>query len=363
MAISLEGLGGPAPLAGRQDRQHAQAREGRWLQELEQALLSQGAKKHAAPREQQDDGCQIGGRRLGGRQVGDRQVGGRQVDDDAAVPARGVRQPESNIEASEPAAVSQGAAVAASARPGAAAGGFGDERAAPVGAAVKPADPRPDDAAVNTDAPLRPAGMSATLAPVFAAPSGASALLPLPVSGAYATAGTAAGLAGVGAGAELHVGVVELSAPTSPPKPLVTAMTALAAPGGGEAAAQSQSAAEPDETAAPGQGASRTPADGEDYASRLLHVYRDADGVQAWIRDASLDAAVLPGLAEAMVEQLGDAGARLAMLTVNGRKLALPDAARRDAADSQDGYSVDTAQPAQPGGEPARPPINPNGAV
>jgi hypothetical protein len=47
------------------------------------------------------------------------------------------------------------------------------------------------------------------------------------------------------------------------------------------------SAAFPDETpAAPA--APDGAAEGEDYTSRLLHVYRDADGVQAWVRDASL---------------------------------------------------------------------------
>ncbi len=135
-----------------------------------------------------------------------------------------------------------------------------------------------------------------------------------------------------------------------------TAVVALAAPTG-DMAAEPQTSAEPSEAEGPVRGAPRRPADGEDYASRLLHVYRGADGVQAWIRDASLDAASLPGLAEAMVDQLGDAGARLAALTVNGRRLALPTSAPRgEAPDAQDGQQLDEA-------EPARATINPNGAA
>jgi hypothetical protein len=337
MAISLEGLGGPTLPTGRQDRQHAQARVGRWLQELEQALLSQGAKKHAAPRGQQD--------------------GGRQVGDDAAVPARAARQPGSGVEASAPAALGQGVAAAAAGRTDGPPPGAGGERAAAPDAASRAAAPASDEAAASAAAVRRPAAMSATLAPVFAAAPGVGAMLPLLATGAYAKAGALAGMAAAGP----RAGAADLLALPAA-RPPAAAVTALAAPGTAAEAPPPPSAAEQYEMAEPGRGAPRQPADGEDYASRLLHVYRDADGVQAWIRDASLDAAALPGLAEAMAGELGDAGARLATLTVNGRKQALP-APRRGGADAQDGYPVDTAQPAQLGGEPARPPINPNGAA
>ncbi|MYM28572.1 hypothetical protein GTP58_09575, partial [Duganella sp. CY15W] len=66
--------------------------------------------------------------------------------------------------------------------------------------------------------------------------------------------------------------------------------------------------------------------DDQQYAARLLHVYRDADGVQAWVRDASLGQQQAQQLVRAMASELGSAGTPLTALTVNGRRQTLPAA-------------------------------------
>ena len=82
-------------------------------------------------------------------------------------------------------------------------------------------------------------------------------------------------------------------------------------------------AAHPDEAPAAQDAPDGAP-DGDDYASRLLHVYRDADGVQAWLRDASVKAGQGAVLAQSMASELAVAGNRLTALTVNGKRVALP---------------------------------------
>lgn len=60
---------------------------------------------------------------------------------------------------------------------------------------------------------------------------------------------------------------------------------------------------------------------GENYARSLLHVYCGADGVHAWLRDASLSQAQVRKVAQGLASELAVSGAPLAALTVNGKKI------------------------------------------
>lgn len=62
-------------------------------------------------------------------------------------------------------------------------------------------------------------------------------------------------------------------------------------------------------------------ADGEGAAfdTRAMHVYVDAEGVHAWIRDAQLQGGQMRAVVQNLVAEVGTTGKRLAALTVNGR--------------------------------------------
>jgi hypothetical protein len=62
----------------------------------------------------------------------------------------------------------------------------------------------------------------------------------------------------------------------------------------------------------------------EPFEKRLLHLFHDAQGAHVWVRDAELGAAQAHALAQALAGELENTGNRLAALTVNGRKVALP---------------------------------------
>jgi hypothetical protein len=61
------------------------------------------------------------------------------------------------------------------------------------------------------------------------------------------------------------------------------------------------------------------------YAKRQLHLYPGADGVQAWIRDVDLNQIQAQAVALALRQELNGSGLKLKTLTLNGRKLELPE--------------------------------------
>jgi hypothetical protein len=75
------------------------------------------------------------------------------------------------------------------------------------------------------------------------------------------------------------------------------------------------------------------PTASEEYAQRLLHIYRTQDEVRAWIRDARLAEGQIGAVARALASEVAFQGARLSTLTVNGRLIAL-DSAQGDSAAS-----------------------------
>lgn len=80
--------------------------------------------------------------------------------------------------------------------------------------------------------------------------------------------------------------------------------------------------AEPEESAAAAQDAGAAAADEDDqYARRLLHVYQDQDGIQAWLRDAALTPGQAASVAAALAGELAGEGQSLAALTINGKRM------------------------------------------
>ncbi|OFA06673.1 hypothetical protein DUGA2_00010 [Duganella sp. HH101] len=140
--------------------------------------------------------------------------------------------------------------------------------------------------------------------------------------------------------------------------------TATASPGwslAGAAPAARQAGGDEGEAVPMQASRGQDPADGEEYAARLLHVYRDADGVQAWLRDAGIGTAQAHQVALAMAAELGGAGAPLTALTVNGQRLPLAAGAQPGPRD-QDEDTGDGMAP-QYGAAPSPLKTNANGAV
>ena len=307
MAINVDGYadgqGVQAPGAGRQ-RLHTEARQGRWLYELEHALLLQSGKKPEAEgaadhKAGNDDPLR----------KPQRERAAARARDDGAGTASGGAAPAAPLTAvAGQAAGAADPAVGAPVKAGAAQATSAADTSAPAAAA----GPHGADA----DAPAwSPAWSAAAVTPSSAAVLGAYGAAMAPRAPVSAPAGAGAAVA----------------APEAPARTLPG--LAMAADAGAPPAREAEAEAEPDAEPAPENGAA--PTDGDEYAQRLLHVYRDAQGVQAWIRDAAIGPAQIPALAQAMAGELG--AVPLAALTVNGRRQALPGGAARDQ-NTQDDY-------------------------
>ncbi len=303
MTINVDGgLGLPAAQTTGVDRQQAQARQQRWLYELEHAMLSHGGKKHGPARAHGEPGPA----RPDSPSDAGRAATGAGATDDAMAALAGQMAGSGSGSGAPPAP----AAVVAA--PGAlppVARGHGPAAAEAPARAAGPALP---PGAGTAPVPAWPAAATPPMMP--GAAWGAYGASALPLAGA--TLAAEAGDAGGQSVAALKAGAAGRSAlllPGGAPGAMPARPAPLARPeadGGPEAApAHSQGA--------PG---------GDDYAARLLHVYRGADGVQAWVRDTELGPLQAQRLAQAMAAELGETGTRLAALTVNGKKQAVPAA-------------------------------------
>ncbi len=317
MAINVEAYGGLPPPSERQ-RQQTDARQDRWMYELEHAML-QSAKK---PAPSQDGRAPAA------------------VQDDTPLPKRQSRQDDQRepaeaaaAMASAPAAKAQVNAPESAATPVAAAVTAGQG----AGAAAQEQSAAPSRVAAAASAPVPAAAMLATALPGSGAAPSASPLAAM----------TSALAAAPGASHSLTAGAVmgaDSAADNAIPAAPGAGWLSRAAEADGALLAAPEDAETPPATPEP---APATASD-EPYAARLLHVYRDADGVQAWLRDASLGQMQAQQLARAMAGELGSAGAPLTALTVNGRRQVLPGAPAVDA--SQDEFTAEarTDAPASP---------------
>lgn len=381
MAINVDGFSVLAPPAKRQQL-HTEARQGRWLYELEHALLLQSDKK----------------------QGGSHQTGGERSDPGELLLRTERESPvpraadNSGAESAAAAGVAAGAAAAAAlsaATPAVSAPAANDAVAGPQGAAALTAAgnansatfgraaapgvdaPRNGDdlvgadgkAAQATNAPIQPPGWSAAAdgqlanEPTHAAgwiaavgaPSAATVL------GAYGAAMATLGPSRGGSGGAPSGGASAIKAATGAapgqPQAMGFGPGAERAPNtdGGEADILGESPAARNRSAA-------IQPDGEQYAERRMHVFQDAQGVRAWIRDAAIGGAQVAGLAQAMSGELVASGAPLTALTVNGRRVALPAAALH--ADAlRDDYTTDDESGAERAAAESPTIIYENGAI
>jgi hypothetical protein len=277
-------------LPGQAEHRLSESRQGRWLYELEQALMLRTPHKDA-----------------GAERPPERAPEQAPADGAAA-------QPVAAVAAVPPALVAGGApqppqSTAAVAGPAVAAAPRAGEGAAMAAVGVKAA-------ATGGDAAGGDAAVAGATLPLMAQP--VALVSPALSLAAY---GAAAAVAVKGASTSGEAGGTHTAQAAA-------ALTALGLGGAAPltdapALPQSQPAGS-DETAE----ASETPAAAEaeqapvdEYASRLLHLYHGAGGVQAWVRDAALDAAQSVLLARGMAQEISSAGGRLSALTINGKKI------------------------------------------
>lgn len=286
MEINRDGRAGQAILPGQSEHRLTEGRQGRWLYELEQALLIRSDKKPVTAEPQREAAPDRAATPESG-------AGGGQ----GAGGAKGVMQAANSGHG-----VSQRSAAVAPAQVA------GTRSSADEGPSTDSAAPAPISGSRIGG------GIAPALAPMAAAAQQTMTAVPALSLAAYA----AAGGAGQRTANESAASGVQ---PVQESKAVVTAaLNWAAAPVGGEAPLPMAESAAPEEDAAPAS-APREQEPVDDYASRLMHVYQGADGVQAWVRDAGIGAAQSLLLARGMADELSSVGSRLAALTVNGKKI------------------------------------------
>lgn len=321
MTVNFDVLGAAASPAGaRLDRRDAEARQDRWMQQLERAAFDAVAKPDT-PHEK------------------------RGVSADAApaaadAPGAGaLLKPVAGGAHQVRAASAAMAPAAAGARPAAAGPQAADAPAAQAGAPAGAARARAADGASAPAQGAQPDSAAASQGPLPALPAQQRAAAPQGELNALAAlAGATPAVFAVNTYA-LAAGVVAASAlrPGAPGVPGVpgaatalppASMAAGAAPalGTGPSAAQAEAEGAPapsEEQAEAGHGAPEQHAAGEaeQYTKSLLHVYRDNQGVHAWLRDAALDGGQVRAVAQAMAGELARSGTPLAALSINGKKI------------------------------------------
>ncbi|ATQ74325.1 hypothetical protein CR152_07240 [Massilia violaceinigra] len=317
MTVNLDVLSATASPAGaRLDRRDAEARQDRWMQQLERAAFDAVAKPDnprvqraaapGAPAAASPPQAQVQAQAVKQAEAANAQPAAHEAA--SGVAARGP--------ASEAPADACGQPRASAASPAARAAGTRASGAAPD--AVQAAQPGQPDTDAVPHSPVH-----AMLA--ASAPATPEEVNPAPAAVATPAAFVAQAYALAGAGAVARSGTM---APGSPAAMAVTAASAApaAAPafGFGPFGAQPEAApAAPQEQAEAGHGAPERHAAGEpeQYAKTLMHVYRDNDGVHAWLRDAALSQNQVRAVAQAMAGEFARSGTPLAALTVNGRKI------------------------------------------
>jgi len=298
MAVNLDPTqGAAAPGAGRLDRHDAEARQGRWMLELERAMFSSSAKspRGAAPRQEGDAPAPHD------------------------VPAQNGAVAVSAPASQRTAGLTGRAPVEArgdGAQPGAESGARGADGAGGQ-----------DPAAQRNLVAARDAG--AAVIPVHGhAPAlvqGGAAFAGMQEAAAVAAPARAVPGAAPAAGSDDASPIRTVQAlrqTTAPP----AAFPQGAAP---QADTGAPDVPGPEEAEQPDAGAAST-ADPAEFDKRLMHLFSGPDGMHAYIRDAELGAARMRSVAAALSAELAAGGRSLTSLTVNGKRIDLAD---RDASD------------------------------
>lgn len=297
MAFKLE-TAQPGGMPERLNRQGAQARQERWLAQLQDALFASDDGNASGPRGDSVPRSRADERRLGGARSD--AADGQQAQADGKLQRKGKAQHAGNAAATAAAGTSLASLGAA----------------APSGYA--PATLGAQAAALHGAAPAA-AGQGAASAPA-AVPQQASA-----------------------------ASVPGLGLPAGAPAPVAQDGDAAAAQAQDGASAQPDLAPSADDTASGAAAA----APQEEYAARLLRLVPEGQGVHAWVRDASLQPGQVAAVAAALAGELAASGQPLAALSINGKRL--PDGALRAATDHarRNAFNAYTAgaqlSPAQPG--------------
>jgi hypothetical protein len=273
-----------APSSGRLDRHDAQARQDRWMLELERGMLAAGAKKELRVEYALASPAQPAAR-------------------SPAVPNFMWVAPKAEARVAGSASVRQDAGFAPARRDT-------DVSAAPPNTTValrqtrgsRWQEARSRHPLVETPAPV---GVGV----LMRQPAAISSVLQLPAAAAaQINVGLPAGtpVPGVAPLPGINAAVRSGSAPlgiTAPPAP-----ERAEPPVSSAEAAEANAAEEPAPSAEP-----------EAFDKRLMHVFVQPDGVHAFIRDAELGAAQMRSVALMLSAELAVAGQSLAALTVNGR--------------------------------------------
>lgn len=305
MSINLDNLSQAGQAGGRTDRRHPNARQDRWLLELEQAMFAQARSKPA------------------------------QHDGGAAAPLA----PAAAAPAPEAPAVPATSGMAAPSAAGAHAVDTGARGAAAAAVAAAPhagnavhvpaavAKEAPASAAPTAGAVSRPGQTDRAPMP-SPRPDAAHTAQPASVAAlAGAPYGLLARQAQPSSAAEADIGVRQAARAdaTVPTWQGGQKSMARGAPAQQEAAAldlppaQPQPGAEGEEAATAGA----PHASDDEYGLRNLHVYRDGEAVQAWLRDSRIGPAQAQAVAQAVAAELAGEGAQLRALTVNGKPVAV----------------------------------------
>lgn len=357
---------------GRMDRHGAEARQDRWMLELERAMFATGGTKQVelarsgeqARADSPGETAMALAPPLPGAPKPVLPPGAAADDEDHPVPARSAKLPDvppvipphpmaSPVQVSGPADPSAEAGVievqaGASSRGGpqpaglGAAGHPGTLRAASAGADCAPSIPSPPAEGHASSVPLSPAAGQAPRVPLppVAVQARAASLQPAAGQASADSLAPAIGPApsspAAGPGTPAHRSVVALAVAGFGRIPLAPAF-ALALP---EAGAEALSLGNPGEVeegqeGQEGQEGHHPPAlpartNAEAYAKKLMHVYLAKDGVHAWIRDTEMAPAQIRTVVQAISTEFAASGARLATLCVNGKAVSALSTARDD---------------------------------
>jgi hypothetical protein len=275
MAINLDPAQSASPSAGRLDRHDAEARQDRWMMELERAMFSTSAKKQGA-----------------------------------VVPQSG-----------------QGSAHQETARPDGADTGQGS-------ASAREAGRQASNVQTDQHAPAETASARAHANPQGALVAGVRAQGNASVGAGFSAGATAANGPLAGSRSNLAASLSTLTAPSVSSEQASTVQLEQAKPSAASSPALFGQSAEPvpnntdaatlgpdmAEQAGAGTG---EPADAAEFDKRLMHLFAGPDGMHAYIRDAELGAAQARSVAAALDVELALSGQPLATLTVNGKRVAL----------------------------------------
>lgn len=313
MAINLDPAeGAPAPSAGRLDRHDAEARQDRWMLELERAMFSTSAKKLRGAIQPR---CAVP----------------RQ--DEGALAQQEVVRPNGADAAPATAAAAAGRRFAGAASLSSARGRGADGPQPGTGSSERaPGVQAAHDASAERDMTGTRAGDQGAMAAVVHVHRHALADARTSAAGFVAAGGRAAvaPAAHIASGAATSVDVVANSGHVGSMQAVQAAQQAMtpAVP-----AALGQAAEPPVDGSAPAglgpdmaeqaDAGAATLVDVAEFDKRLMHLFSSPDGMHAYIRDAELGAAQIRSVAVALGMELAASGQSLSTLTVNGKRISL----------------------------------------